>query len=132
VSTDELAASIRDVTFGTIRLHEAYDIGEVDYLLDRLLAAVERGGDLIEILDHAALSEVRLREGYDIAEVNAFLAQVRERATAVEEPEPPPPGPDPGFLEVQAPPPDPARPAPQPTVIIESRGFWARLFRRTR
>lgn len=125
----DLATMIREVRFSPVRLREGYDMGEVDYLLDRLLDAVGRDDDIVEILDHVALSEVRLREGYDIAEVNEFLEQVRIKVAVAQEFEPAP-GPDPGFLEVQAPPPAPPQPAAPPTVIVEHRGFFARLFRK--
>jgi DivIVA domain-containing protein len=124
--TDDLVSRIKNVRFTPVRLHEGYDMGEVDYLLDRLLAAVEGtdpGNAVIEILDHVALSEVRLREGYDIAEVDAFLAEIRAAVAAPAEAAPAA-APDPGFLDVQAPPPV----TEHPQVIVEQRGFFARLF----
>lgn len=75
--SDDLLDLIRNVRFTPVRVREGYDMGQVDYFLDRLESAVSKGEDLGPILDGAEFSEVRLREGYDIAEVDAFLADLR-------------------------------------------------------
>ena len=82
-------------------------MGEVDYLLDRLEAAVSKGQPLTPIIEATTLSEVRLREGYEIAEVDAFLATLRDRDAD----------------------PAPALAAEQ-SVVTEQRGLFARLFGR--
>lgn len=115
--TSDLGDLIQNVRFTPVRLHNGYDMGEVDYLLDRLEAAVGEPDTITEILDHAAFSEVRLREGYDIAEVDAFLSDVRAAATM------------PTPTSAPAPAPAPVVP-PLPQVIVEQRGFFARLFGR--
>ncbi|MGO4257277.1 DivIVA domain-containing protein [Marmoricola sp. RAF53] len=75
--TDSFLDRIRDVQFTPVRVSEGYDMGQVDYLLDRLLAAAERGEALGPIIAESELREVRLREGYAIGEVDAFLAELR-------------------------------------------------------
>lgn len=91
-------------------------MGEVDYFLDRLESAAQRDEPIGPILDSAVFKEVRLREGYAIEDVDAFLADLRawKPAPAAPEPEPTPVVPTP----------------PVPPVIVEKRGFFARLFGR--
>jgi hypothetical protein len=110
---------IRDVVFTSVKLGEAYDMDQIDYLLDLLLAAAERGEPLAPVLDGVELNQVRLREGYSIEEVDAFFAEI-VRPAPESAPEPAP-GPSPA----------PVKPEPvAPTVIVAQRGILARLFRR--
>lgn len=104
----DLGDLIRNVRFSSVRLAEAYDMDQVDYLLDRLLAAAEDGEPLAPILEGVEINQVRVREGYDIGEVDSFLEQLRAA------PEPPAPAPGPG---------------PTP-VVADRRGLLSRLFGR--
>jgi DivIVA domain-containing protein len=76
----DLVEAITNAQFNPVRLHEGYDMAEVDDLLDRIVAALGRGEPVVEVLDGARLGRVRLREGYDIGEVDRFLEQVRRDA----------------------------------------------------
>jgi DivIVA domain-containing protein len=121
--SDDLVDLISSVRFTPVRLREGYDMGEVDYLLDRLEAALRKGEALAPLLADVHLNEVRLREGYDIEEVDAFLGSLRSggSATAVAAPPPHEAVPDPAVI-----------PAVIPSVIVEQRGLLSRLFGRRR
>jgi DivIVA domain-containing protein len=70
--------SIDDVLrtrFASTRLRPGYDRVDVSTLLDRVVDALETGGDVD--VDAARLRQTRWREGYDMAEVDAFLDEVR-------------------------------------------------------
>jgi DivIVA domain-containing protein len=78
-SYGDLVERITQARFTPVRLrHEGYDMGAVDDLLDRVVAALGRGEAVIPVLDAARLGKVRLREGYDIAEVDRFLRDLRD------------------------------------------------------
>jgi DivIVA domain-containing protein len=77
-SYGDLVERITQARFTPVRLrHEGYEMGEVDDLLDRVVAALGSGDPVIPVLDAAQLGHVRLREGYDIGEVDRFLADLR-------------------------------------------------------
>lgn len=71
-----LVERIERVRFNPVRRREGYDTGEVDELLDRMVAALRGGEPVRTIVDDARLSRVRFREGYTIAEVDDFLRSV--------------------------------------------------------
>jgi DivIVA domain-containing protein len=75
----DLVETITTVQFTPVRLHEGYDMAEVDDLLDRIVAALGRGEPVLALIDGARLGRVRLREGYDVGEVDAFLTALRGR-----------------------------------------------------
>ena len=76
----DLVEAITNVRFHPVRLHEGYDMHEVDDLLDAVIATLGRGEPVAGIIAGARLSHVRLREGYDIAEVDRFLAELLRMA----------------------------------------------------
>ena len=79
-SYGDLVEEITQVRFTPVRVtREGYDMGEVDDLLDLVVAALGRGEPVGALLDAARLGHVRLREGYDIGEVDEFLARLRGR-----------------------------------------------------
>ena len=75
----DLVEEITQVTFTPVRVHEGYDMSQVDDLLDRVVAALGRGEPVGPVLDGARFDHVRWREGYDLAEVDRFLVHLRER-----------------------------------------------------
>jgi DivIVA domain-containing protein len=80
-SYGDLVEEITQARFTPVRVtREGYDMGDVDDLLDRVVAALGRGEPVGPVLDGARLGHVRLREGYDIGEVDEFLARLRGRA----------------------------------------------------
>lgn len=104
-------------------------MGQVDYQLDQLQAAVLRGEPLAPLLDAIEFKEVRLREGYDIAEVDSFLNSLRVTA------EPGvglvSPAPESALDRVEDEPVTAAAPVfVPPPVIVEQRGLLARIFGR--
>lgn len=143
------ATRLRDISFTSVKLGDAYDMDQVDYLLDLLQLAAEQGEPLAPILEGIELNQVRLREGYAIDEVDAFFAEIRAtefppaevvvpESTGPEAATPPvvtggahraDPAPAPS-----APPTAPAPPtvpAPVPTARAQvKRGLLARLFGR--
>ena len=80
-SYGDLVEAITQVRFTPVRMHDGYDMSEVDDLLDRVVAALGRGEPVTPLLDMARIAHVRLREGYDSGEVNAFLADLRRRVS---------------------------------------------------
>jgi DivIVA domain-containing protein len=77
-SYGDLVEEITQVRFTPVRVtREGYDMGDVDDLLDGVVAALGRGEPVGPVLDSARLGRVRLREGYDIGEVDAFVARLR-------------------------------------------------------
>ena len=76
-SYGDLVETITQARFTSVRMHDGYDMSEVDDLLDRVVAALGRGEPVTPLIDMARLAHVRLREGYDIAEVDSFLADLR-------------------------------------------------------
>lgn len=81
-SYGDLVEEITQARFRPVRVtREGYDMGQVDDLLDRIVAALGRGEPVGPLLDGARLAHVRLREGYDIDEVDGFLASLRGRIT---------------------------------------------------
>jgi DivIVA domain-containing protein len=77
----DLVEEITQARFTPVRItREGYDMGDVDDLLDRVVAALGRGEPVGPVLDAARLGHVRMREGYAIAEVDDFLATLRSRA----------------------------------------------------
>jgi DivIVA domain-containing protein len=76
----DLVESITNAQFTPVRLHEGYNMAEVDDLLDRIVSALGRGEPILEVIDRARLGRVRLREGYDIGEVDRFLEELRRSA----------------------------------------------------
>jgi DivIVA domain-containing protein len=120
------AARIRGITFSPVRMGEAYDMDQVDYLLDLLEVAATQGDPLGPVLEGVEVNQVRLREGYSIPEVDAFFAEIR--ASGGEPATPAPSDRD----QVQAPTPvletEPTLLPPGPPEPV--RGFWRRLFGR--
>lgn len=112
--SDELVLLIENARFTPVRGMAGYDIGEVDQLLDRLVAAVRAGEDVVPLVDGARFTRARLREAYSMSDVDELLAQVRAEAGG-------------------APPAVPSQPDPAPQagldVISEQRGLLSRLFR---
>lgn len=78
-----LVDQIRSARFTPTRVRQGYEMGTVDAMLDRAVAAVSRGEPLGPVLD-VALPTVSWREGYDIAEVRAFLDGLRDSAGGME------------------------------------------------
>lgn len=63
--------------FATTKLTEGYDVGEVDDLVDRVLAALAQEGPVMtaeQVLD-VRFTPVRLREGYAMGDVDDWLDQ---------------------------------------------------------
>jgi len=81
------------VRFTPVRLREGYDMGEVDALLDAVVAAGERGDPVAPIIDAARFTPVRLREGYDMGEVDRFLTELKGGVAVVSD--------DPGVVQEQ-------------------------------
>lgn len=79
-SYGDLVEEITTARFTPVRIREGYDMGSVDDLLDRIVAALGRGESVAGLIHSAHLGHVRLREGYDIGEVDAFLARLRATA----------------------------------------------------
>ena len=80
------SARVREVAFATVKLEDAYDMDQVDYLLDLLQVAADQGDPLAPVLEGVELNHVRVREGYAIAEVDAFFAEVRAAGGGVPAP----------------------------------------------
>jgi DivIVA domain-containing protein len=78
-SYGDLVEEITQARFTPVRVARGYDMGEVDDLLDSVVAALGRGEPVGPVIDAARLAHVRLREGYDIEEVDMFLARLRSR-----------------------------------------------------
>ncbi|MGY2875113.1 DivIVA domain-containing protein [Marmoricola sp. URHA0025 HA25] len=79
-SYGDLVEEITTARFTPVRIREGYDMGDVDDLLDELVAALGRGEPVGPLIDRVQLGHVRLREGYDSGEVDEFLARLRVRA----------------------------------------------------
>ncbi len=77
----DLVEAITRVQFTPVRLHEGYDMADVDDLLDRIISALGRGEPVAGVIDRTRLGHVRLREGYDIGEVDEFLAALRSQVS---------------------------------------------------
>jgi DivIVA domain-containing protein len=73
--------------FNPVRLHECYDMAEVDQFLDAVVEAAERNEPIAPLIDGARFTHVRLREGYDIDEVDAFLQQLKGAPAASDHPD---------------------------------------------
>lgn len=73
---DDAVGMIKRVRFTPVRIHEGYEMDDVDRFLDQLQAEAGRGGDLAALVRSATFGRVRLREGYDIGEVDDFLREV--------------------------------------------------------
>jgi DivIVA domain-containing protein len=78
-SYGDLVESIATARFTPVRLRDGYDMGDVDELLDRIVAALGSGEPVGPLIDGARFGHVRLREGYDVGEVDEFLAGLRRR-----------------------------------------------------
>jgi DivIVA domain-containing protein len=76
----DLVEAITNARFTPVRLREGYDMGDVDDLLDRIVAGLGRGEPIGPLIDAARFAPVRLREGYDTDEVDRFLESVRTQA----------------------------------------------------
>lgn len=111
----ELATTIRMVSFTTVWRREAYDPADVDAWLDGLEAAILSGADADALFGSARFATVRLRPGYDVAEVDRFIERVQEAVRAAPESQ-----------RSSADRQPTSRPA-QPSVIQEQRGLIARL-----
>ncbi|CAM3587395.1 DivIVA domain-containing protein [Nocardioides zeicaulis] len=63
--------------FATTKLTEGYDVGEVDDLVDRVLAALAQEGPAMtaEQVRDVRFTPVRLREGYAMGDVDDWLDQ---------------------------------------------------------
>lgn len=70
------ADDVLQARFAATKFRPGYDQDEVDDLLDRVVEALQTGGDGPD-LDPGRLTQTQWREGYDIAEVDAFLDEVR-------------------------------------------------------
>ena len=77
-----LSATIREARFAPVRFVTGYDMGEVDDLLDRLVAALSAGQPVRPLIADVAFSTTRMREGYRRADVDALLAEVARSAEA--------------------------------------------------
>ena len=67
---------VERIRFTPVRLHEGYDMAQVDALLDEVVAAAERGEPIAPVIERAQFTPDRMREGYDMGEVDSFLAQL--------------------------------------------------------
>ena len=108
----DLITQIEQARFTPVRLRSGYDMGEVDQLLDEIVAALSAGRPVEPLIDGARIATVSFRESYDMAEVDALLARVRAH--------------DPGS---PVPPPAPVSPT-APGVVEEQQGLLSRLFGR--
>ena len=111
VSSD-LIAQIEQARFTPVRGREGYDMGEVDQLLDELVAALAAGQPVAPVVDGVRFATTRWREGYDMADVDALRAQVRA-----------------GDASASSPPPSPVTPVPS-GVVEEQQGLLSRLLGR--
>lgn len=69
--------SLERPRFGTTRLTEGYDPGEVDAFVDRVVAALGGAGGLsAEQVRAVRFTPVRLREGYTMGDVDDWLDRV--------------------------------------------------------
>lgn len=69
--------SLERPRFGTTRLTEGYDPGEVDAFVDRVVAALGGAGGLsAEQVRAVRFTPVRLREGYTMGDVDDWLDDV--------------------------------------------------------
>ena len=75
---DDAVRRITRVRFTPVRIHEGYDMDDVDGFLDRLEQEARNGGDLAALVRGASFGKVRLREGYEIAEVDDFLREISD------------------------------------------------------
>lgn len=75
------------VRFNPVRLHEGYDMAEVDQFLDTVVEAAEHDEPIGPLIDRARFTHVRVREGYDISEVDAFLQQLKGAPVAPDHPD---------------------------------------------
>jgi DivIVA domain-containing protein len=108
----DLITQIEQARFTPVRLRSGYDMGEVDQLLDEIVAALSAGRPVEPLIDGARITTVSFREGYDMAEVDALIARVRAH--------------DPGS---PVPPPAPVSPTTS-GVVEEQQGLLSRLFGR--
>jgi DivIVA domain-containing protein len=102
----DLITQIEQARFTPVRLRSGYDMGEVDQLLDEIVAALSAGRPVEPLIDGARITTVSFREGYDMAEVDALH--------------------DPGS---PVPPPAPVSPTTS-GVVEEQQGLLSRLFGR--
>lgn len=72
----DIASTIRETRFSSVRLTQGYDMDEVDGFLDMLAATADAGQDLTPMIDTARFTTTSLRAGYDISDVDGFLASL--------------------------------------------------------
>lgn len=110
MNADDVARRVAEIQFTPVRMREGYDMGEVDELLDRIVAVATDPVAVRALARGARFTPVRLREGYAMAEVDRFLASLSTGEAAAADPPRVPEGPasDGG--------------------IRETRGWWSRLF----
>lgn len=70
------ADEVEHAIFGITRLRPAYDMGEVDQLLLKIIAALRSGRDACSLAAEASLTVVRWRSGYRMDEVDALLERL--------------------------------------------------------
>jgi DivIVA domain-containing protein len=116
---EDLTREIRQSRFQMTGFRVGYHVDEVDDFLDELCAAIERGEDVTDLVEHAQFSPVK-RKGYDMQQVDALLDRIVGRPTGRALKNTLDPTPDPG-----EPPSD--RP---PAVVQEQVGLLGRLFGR--
>ncbi|SDD02642.1 DivIVA domain-containing protein [Nocardioides lianchengensis] len=84
ITRADLAQQISNHRF-TPRRREGYDMQEVDRFLDAVVAAVEVGLPVGDLVGRARFTPVRVREGYAMAEVDDFLRWIVDRTHELEE-----------------------------------------------
>ncbi len=111
--SDQLIAEIKAARFTPVRLRPGYDMGEVDQLLDEVVAALAAGRPVAPLVDDASITTVSFREGYEMADVDALLARARASDAGA-----------------ATPPPAATTPPTPTTVVEEQRGLLSKLFGR--
>lgn len=116
---EDLTREIRQSQFQVTGLRMGYHVDEVDGFLDELCAAIERGEDVVDLVERARFTPVK-RKGYDMQQVDALLDRIVGRPTGRALKNTLDPVPDPGEPRSHRPPP----------VVQEQVGLLARLFGR--
>ena len=111
--SDDLVQLIENARFTPVRAMSGYDMGEVDQLLDRVVAALREGRDVQQLIDSARFTSTKWREGYSMQDVDGFLARLRTET---------------GGERLVDRAPNASAPPVVPGVIAEQRGLLSRLF----
>ncbi|CAN5485994.1 hypothetical protein BH11ACT8_BH11ACT8_05630 [soil metagenome] len=74
--SDDLADLVHDVRFEPLRRNDAYQVADVEDVLQRLEAVLRADGDVPALLRHVTLRPVRRGRGFPAPAVDRFLAHV--------------------------------------------------------